>query len=276
VGADSCGALALNRGDPQGGLRQQGHDLAGLAFVREHGLLALQPDHARGKGGRCAAFHLRLDGPVLFGTEGLDLGLAIHHQTHGHRLHPARRQTAPHLGPQHRADLVAHQPVEHAPRLLRLELVHVEFERMQDGVVHGLLCDLVEEHALNVRVGRPNLFSDMPGDGLALAVGVGRQQDLLCPLGRGLDVRDDLLLALDNHVFGLEVVFNVDAHAGLGQILDVPHRCLDHVARAQVLLDRCGLGGRLDDHQRATAALLGGWLGGGGLLGLRRLGLLRG
>jgi len=57
---------------------------------------------------------------------------------------------------------------------------------MKDGVVHGLLCDLVEEHALDIRVGRPNLFSDMPGDGLALAVGVGRQQDLLRPLGRAL------------------------------------------------------------------------------------------
>ena len=245
--------------------------------MRESGLLAIESHHTRGKGGRRAAFDIDPNGPVLLGTEGLDLGLAIHYQTHRHRLHPARRQTAPYLGPQHRADLVAHQPVEHAPRLLRFELVHVEFERMQDGLVHGLLGDLVEEHAVDVRVGRANLLRDMPGDRLALAVGVGCQQNLAGPLGRGLDVRNHFLLALDDHVLGLEVVLDVDAHAGFGQILDVPHRCLDQVARAQVLHDGRGLGGRLDDHQGAAdgdtlprRGLRGGFLGFG------RLGLGRG
>jgi len=117
-GGDSCALLALNRATRRVACDQQGHDLAGLAFVREHGLLALQPDQrAAAKGGGA----LLPPAPRWSSTprdgKALTLGLAIHHQTHGHRLHPARRQTAPHLGPQHRADLVAHQPVEHAPRL---------------------------------------------------------------------------------------------------------------------------------------------------------------
>ena len=117
--------LALDRGDPQGCLREQSHDIAGLAFVGEHRLLAIQPHHPRSKRGRRAAFHLHRNGPVLLRTKGLDLSFAIHHQTHRHRLHPARRQAPPHLGPQDRANLIADQPVEHAPRLLRLEFVHV-------------------------------------------------------------------------------------------------------------------------------------------------------
>jgi len=62
--------FALNRGDPQGGLRQQGHDLAGLAFVREHGFSPCSRT-TRAARGACAAFHLRLDGPVLFGRKAL-------------------------------------------------------------------------------------------------------------------------------------------------------------------------------------------------------------
>ena len=76
--------LALDSGDPQGCLREQSHDLAGLAFVREHGLLSIQPHHSRSKRRRHAAFHLCRNGPVLLGTKCLDLGFAIHHQTHRH------------------------------------------------------------------------------------------------------------------------------------------------------------------------------------------------
>ncbi len=103
---------------------------------------------------------------------------------------------------------------------------------MKNGLVHGFLRDLVEQHAVDVWVGGPNLLGDVPGDRLALAVRIGRQQDLARLLGRGLDIRDHLLLSLDDHVVGLEVVLDVDTHAGLGQILDVPHRRLDHVTRA--------------------------------------------
>ena len=73
---------------------------------------------------------------------------------------------------------------------------------------------------------RPDLLGDVPGDGLPFAIRVGRQQNLLGPLRRRLDLRDDLLLGVDDHVDGLEVVLDVDADGRLGQILDVADRRL--------------------------------------------------
>ena len=50
-----------------------------------------------------------------------------------------------------------------------------------------------------------DLLGDVPGDRLAFAIGVGREVDGL-DLARGLaDLAEDLLLALDDLVLGLEV-----------------------------------------------------------------------
>ena len=63
------------------------------------------------------------------------------------------------------------------------------------------------------------LLGDVPGDGLAFAIGVGRQQHALGPLGRALDLGEHLLLAVDDLVLGLEVVLDVDAHGLRGRSL---------------------------------------------------------
>ena len=90
----------------------------------------------------------------------------------------------------------------------------------------------------------------MPGNGLALAVKVCRQVELVALFGRRLQLRDDALLARHDVVGRLEVVLDIDIQTLRGQIADVAHRGLDLVIRAQVLIDRLGLGGRLDDDQR--------------------------
>ena len=72
--------------------------------------------------------------------------------------------------------------------------------------------------------------------------------------GRRLDLRQHLLLRLDDDVLGLEAVLDVDAHLLARQILDVPDRRLHDVAAPEVLLDRLRLRGRLDDHQRVVVA----------------------
>jgi hypothetical protein len=56
----------------------------------------------------------------------------------------------------------------------------------------ALLGDLVEDDALRLLQSRRLL--DMPGDSLALAVGVGREIDLVGLLGRLLYLLDDLAL----------------------------------------------------------------------------------
>ncbi len=90
----------------------------------------------------------------------------------------------------------------------------------------------------------------MPADGLALAVGVGRQDDGR-GFGRGLlQLVDDLLALGDDVVEGLEVVVDVHPQLALGQVADMAHGGLDDVVRPQIFVDRLRLGRRLDDDQR--------------------------
>ena len=53
----------------------------------------------------------------------------------------------------------------------------------------------------------------VPRDGLALAVEVGREVDHVGQLGLAGDLVHLLLAVLADHVFGREVVFDVDARA---------------------------------------------------------------
>ena len=89
----------------------------------------------------------------------------------------------------------------------------------------------------------------MPGDGLALAVGVGGEQDLVRLLGRVAQLPDLLLLAPDDDVLGAEAVLQVDPEGRLRQVADVTHRSLDRVAGAQELGQGASLARRLDDDQ---------------------------
>src|SRR2546421_646904 len=82
-------------------------------------------------------------------------------------------EAAPHLLPEDGADLVADQAVQDAPRLLRLVALLIERARVLDRLLHGALGDLVEGDALGaVGEALAELFFDVPGDGLAFAVGV--------------------------------------------------------------------------------------------------------
>jgi hypothetical protein len=82
----------------------------------------------------------------------------------------------------------------------------------------------------------------VPRDRLAFAIRIGREVDGLVLAGGLADLRDDLLLALDDLVAGLEVALEVDADLRLRQIADVTDRGLHDVARAEVLADRARLG----------------------------------
>ena len=89
----------------------------------------------------------------------------------------------------------------------------------------------------------------VPGDRLAFAVGVSREQDgglaarvLLQPL-------DDVLALLGDDVLRPEVVFDVDAELAGGQVADVAQAGAHRVVAPQELFDRFGLGGRFDHHR---------------------------
>src|SRR2546422_126727 len=154
---------------------------------------------------------------------------------------PPRRETRLDALPQERRRLVAHQPVEHAPRLLRVHLALVDLQGVCERLPDGVLRDLVEQHPADVGAVAQGL-RHVPRDRLALAVGVGGDQHALRLLRRLLDLGESLRLLLDGDVLRREAVLDVHAQLALRQVAHVPHRGLHGVARAEVLADRLRLG----------------------------------
>ena len=190
------------------------------------------------------AFELRDEGPVFVGAEGADLLLALADQLDRHALHAAGGKPGLDLAPHQRADLVAHQAVQHTARLLRVDAVVVDVARVFQRFQHGLARDLMELYAVYLALEQ---LGDVPGDGLALAVRVGRQVNLIGVLDRVADRLDDLGLAFDHLVLRLEVVFDLHAQAAFGQIADVADRGDHDEVAAQIAADGAGLGRRLND-----------------------------
>ncbi len=75
-----------------------------------------------------------------------DLSLALHDEAHRDRLHAAGGQAAADLAGQQRAERVAHEPVDDAPRLLCVDEVHVDVPGVREGLPDGGLGDLRERH----------------------------------------------------------------------------------------------------------------------------------
>ena len=138
-----------------------------------------------------------LDRPIFARLEGLDLGLALAHEAQRDGLHAAGRAAARQLPPQDRREREAHEVVERAAREIGLDQLAVEFARMTEGVEHGLLRHLVEDDALHVDafegLALPQHLLDVPGDGLALAVGVGREIEVIGAFDRAGDLLQPLL-----------------------------------------------------------------------------------
>ena len=210
------------------------------------------------------------DVPVARGTEGDALALTVDDEPDGDRLHATGRlRLAADLLPQHLRHGVAVEPIDDAAGLLRLDELHVEVTRVRDRLADGLWRDLVEDHALDGDLGSQDL-QQVPRDGLALAVLVRREKELVGILERLLQVADRLLLGLVDDVVGLEVVVDVDRQLGPGllpdrlgklgrlrrEVADMTDRGHDRVVRAEIAGDLLRLCGRLDDHQGLVCHVL--------------------
>lgn len=203
--------------------------------------------------------------PVLGGTERDALALPLDDETGGHRLDAARRQLRHDLLPQDRRDLVAVEAVEDAAGLLRVDHALVQLARVGDGVADRVLGDLVEDHAVDGDLGLED-FLEVPRDGLALAVLISGEEELVGFGQQLLELPDLSLLVRIHHIDRLEIVLDVHAEttdlAGVlvgnlgraaGEVADVPDARLDDVSRAEVALDRLRLGRGLDDDESAAA-----------------------
>ena len=185
-GHGQCGALQPGRERTGGGLVEHQH-LVGFAQhpqrvevpARRHPL-AVDGDQPGGepwRGGvriRDAGVQLGQDVPVGRATEGHPLALALNDDAGRHGLHPPGRQAPAHLLPQHRADLVAIQPVQDAAGLLGVDEVGVQIAGIFGGGPDRRFGDLVKHHPPD-RDFRFEGLQQMPGDGLALPVTVGGQ-----------------------------------------------------------------------------------------------------
>ncbi len=90
----------------------------------------------------------------------------------------------------------------------------------------------------------------MPGDGLALTVRVGGQDDVApLLLDRRAQLVDRLAPAFDHLVVRLEAVFHVDGDLLSRQVADVAHRGKNVETIPQEPLQSPRLGGGLDDDQ---------------------------
>ena len=95
------------------------------------------------------------------GIEGADFRLAVHDQAQRHGLHASGGKPPADLVPQQRRNLVAHQAVQHAARLLRVHQVLVDFAGMLERGLDRLRRDFVEHHAEDILAGDDGFA---PGD----------------------------------------------------------------------------------------------------------------
>ena len=121
--------------------------------------------------------------------ESLDLRLALADEAERHRLHAPGRAAARQLAPEQRREPVADQVVECAPRLPGPHQVHVDVAGPRQGRAHRRRRHLVEGDPVHRHVADGVSFREpfehLPGDRLALPVGIRRQH-------QGLGVRERL------------------------------------------------------------------------------------
>ena len=88
---------------------------------------------------------------------------------------------------------------------------------------------------------------EMGGDGFAFAIRVRREIDAVGREGQFLQLGQDLFFSGDDDVFGIEIVFDIDTRAALGQVFHVAERSIDRESLAQILLDSFRLSRRFDN-----------------------------
>ncbi len=112
----------------------------------------------------------------------------------------------------------------------------------------------MKDHPFDRDLGLEHL-EQVPGDGLALAVLIGGQQEFVGVFESALELGDLLLLVPVDDVIRVEAVINVDREpairpllhllrqfAGVGQVADVPDAGVDLIVLAEEFTDLLGLG----------------------------------
>ncbi len=226
---------ALDGFDRERSVCRSGDNSVYIAFGFKLGLFVVRAVIARGEACfRRAAVKMRVQKPVFFADKCLYLFLAVNHHARCNRLHAPCAQALFHLAPKKRRELIAHDAVEYAPRLLRVNQVLVDCARVFYALGDNLFRNLVESDALCLAVIKLQKLLEMPRNRLALAVRVGREVDGGRAFRILFKLTYKLALILNGDILRLKAVFDIHAHFALGQVAQVPHRGLDLILSAQV------------------------------------------
>ncbi len=193
------------------------------------------------------------DGPVFAADKGFYFIFALTDQAQRSTLYPARREARTHLAPEQRRQIEAHQIIEGAARLLGVDQIHGDFAGGGDSFLHGFFGDFVEDDTLRGLVAEQVTLAQqlhqMPGDGLAFAIRIGSEPELVGAtqgLGDGVHMS---LVALDGSVAHGEIMFGIySTFFGL----QIAHMAVgsEHLkVIPQILLDGFGFSRRFNDNE---------------------------
>ncbi len=191
----------------------------------------------------------RLDVPVPRGHETDALPLALDDEPGRGTLDAPRRQARVDLLPEDGRHLVPVEAVEDAPRLGRIDEAVVDAPRTADCLVDRRPGDLVEHHPLD-RHSRLQRLEQVPRDGLALAVLVRGEEELVRILQRRPQLLHHFLAAGGQLVGRFEAVVDVDGEALARQIGDVSDRRAHLISVTEEARNRLRFRGRLHDDER--------------------------
>ena len=213
--------------------------------------LAVEMGEPRGEGLACLGLELDLDRPVFARFERLDLGFALADQAQCDGLDAAGRAAARKLAPEHRRQGETDEVIERPAGKIGFDQLAVDLARPAKRLEDGVLRHLVEDDPLDVEMlQRPAGFQHlvyMPGDRLALAVGVGGEEQAIGAAHR-LNDRLDVLFGLAVDLPRHRKIRVREDRAVLGrQIADMAIARDDLVVAAKVLVDGFRLRGRFDD-----------------------------
>ncbi len=142
----------------------------------------------------------------------MNFSLALHNQTHRHRLHSPGRQAAGHLGPEQRRDHIPNDPIQKASCLLSVYPILIKVGRFFKSLGDSFLGNFVEHHSLVAGIISANRFSQVPGYRLTLAIKVGSKINGVGVSCQFLQLVDHLFFAGQYLVVRLPTLFRVYPH----------------------------------------------------------------
>ena len=175
--------------------------------------LAVMLGHLQAQGFAVTAVGVAVQLPEFFRDKGANFTLALHHQLHGHRLHPAGGQATGNFFPQQRGNHETHYPIQKTSGLLGFHPVQVQLAGFFERRLDRFLGNFVEHHPVEPVILSANDFPQMPGNRLPFAVQIRCQIDAVSFRSQALEFVDHLVLARKHLIMGRPAFFRVDPHA---------------------------------------------------------------